>query len=209
MSHQTRNRLSTTAAFFLLLLLAGCSQPQPALQPLQPGDVILAFGDSLTRGTGARPGQDWPRVLERLSRHRVINAGIPGEVSSEGLKRLPGLLDEHRPALVILLHGGNDLLRKWPQLETAANLQKMIRIIRKRGAQVVLVAVPRPALLLSDARLYAEVAEKEKVPLLENSLSNLLGSSTYRSDSIHLNAAGYRQLAEQIYEFIRQQGGLQ
>ncbi len=209
MSHQTRNPLSTAAAFFLLLLLAACSQPQPVLQPLQPGDVILAFGDSLTRGTGAEPGQDWPRALEQLSGHPVINAGIPGEVSSEGLKRLPGLLDEHQPALVILLHGGNDLLRKWPQQETAANLQRMIRIIRKRGAQVILVAVPRPALLLSDARLYAEVAGKEKVPLLENSLSNLLGSSIYRSDSIHLNAAGYRQLAEQIHEFIRQQGGLQ
>ena len=208
MSYPTRNHPSA-AAFFLLLLLAACSQPQPALQPLQPGDVILAFGDSLTRGTGAGPGQDWPRVLERLSGHSVVNAGIPGEVSSEGLKRLPGLLDEHQPALVILMHGGNDLLRKWPQQTTAANLQKMIRIIKKRGAQVVLVAVPRPALLLSDARLYAEVAGKEKVPLLENSLSNLLGSSSYRSDSIHLNAAGYRQLAEQIHEFIRQQGGLQ
>ncbi len=209
MSHQTRKRPTTVAAFFLLLLLAACSQPQPALQPLAHDGVILAFGDSLTRGTGAGPGEDWPRVLERLSGHPVVNAGIPGEVSSEGLKRLPGLLDEHRPALVILLHGGNDLLRKWPQRKTAANLQKMIRIIRKQEAQAVLVAVPQPALLLSDARLYAEVAEKEKVPILENSLSNLLGSSSYRSDSIHLNAAGYRQLAEQIHEFIRQQGGLQ
>ncbi|WP_457674446.1 arylesterase [Thiolapillus sp.] len=194
---------------FLFLLLAACSEPQPALQPLRPGDVILAFGDSLTWGTGAGRENSWPAVFEKLSGHRVINAGVPGEVSAEGRQRLPRLLEQYRPALVILLHGGNDLLRKWPQEKTAANLEAMIAQARNRGAQVVLVAVPRPALLLSDARLYAKVARRTKVPLLEDSLSNLLASADNRSDRIHLNASGYRQLAEQIHHFIRQQGGLQ
>jgi lysophospholipase L1-like esterase len=207
MSHHTRNRLSVTGAF-LLLLLAACSEPRPALQPLEPGDVILAFGDSLTRGTGAGQEHAWPAVLERLSGHRVINAGVPGEITAEGLRRLPKLLDQHQPALVVLLHGGNDLLRKKPAAAIARNLEAMIDLIRQHRAQAVLIAVPQPALLLSDAPLYAQVAERKNLPVLEDSLSNLLGSSANRSDRVHLNATGYRLLAEQIHDFIKRHGGL-
>ena len=193
----------------LLLLLSACSESQPPLAPLQPDDTILAFGDSLTWGTGTDREHAWPAEFARLSGHPVINAGIPGEISADGLKRLPGLLDEHHPALVVVLHGGNDLLRKLPQKSIAGNLQAMIKLIREKGAQPVLIAVPRPSLLLSDADLYLEVAQDSRVPILENSLSDLLGSSAMRSDSIHLNAAGYQKLARQLHDFIRQQGGLQ
>jgi lysophospholipase L1-like esterase len=194
---------------FLLLLLSACSGSQPDLASLKPGDTILAFGDSLTRGTGTDREHAWPAVFAQLSGYPVINAGVPGEVTAEGLQRLPKLMDEHHPALVILLHGGNDLLRKYPQQRITDNLLAMIDLIRDKGAQPVLISVPRPSLLLSDAELYAQVAKDRNVPLLENSLSDLLGSPAMRSDSIHLNTAGYRQLARQIHDFIRQQGGLQ
>ncbi|WP_456374546.1 arylesterase [Thiolapillus sp.] len=193
----------------LLLLLNACSDSQPHLAPLKPGDTILAFGDSLTWGTGAAPDHAWPAEFARISKHPVINAGVPGEITAEGLQRLPALLKQHHPALVVILHGGNDLLRKYPQQDIARNLQAMIEMTRKTGAQPVLVAVPHPSLLLSDAELYRQVARSNQVPVLENRLSDLLGSSAMRSDRIHLNAAGYGKLARLLHDFIRQQGGLE
>ncbi|MEJ2415039.1 MAG: GDSL-type esterase/lipase family protein, partial [Sulfurimonas sp.] len=88
------------------------SGDDPKKQPLSKDTTILAFGDSLTAGYGASKGQDYPAHLQRLSGIKVINAGISGEVSADGLKRLPELLQEYKPQLVILCHGGNDILRK-------------------------------------------------------------------------------------------------
>ena len=92
----------------LCLLLAACGEP--GFRPLAAGETILAFGDSLTEGRGVNPAQSYPSVLASLSGHPVINGGVSGELSRAGRARLPGLLAEHRPALVILLEGGNDIL---------------------------------------------------------------------------------------------------
>jgi len=196
------------AALWLLFLLAACADKGPELQPLGADAVILAFGDSLTYGTGAKREQSYPAVLARLSGHKVINAGVPGEISAEGLQRLPGVLEAYKPALVILVHGGNDLLRKNHSDEIKRNLSAMIGLIRRQAAQVVLVAVPRPSLLLSADPLYAEVAEEEKVPLEDEALATILQSRSSKSDAIHPNARGYAQLAQDIFDFLERHHGL-
>ena len=195
-------------AFWLVLGLAACADREPDLQPLAPDDIILAFGDSLTYGTGANAEQSYPAVLARLSGHEVINGGVPGELSTDGMKRLPSLLRSHRPALVILIHGGNDLLRKRNPESIKGNLRDMIRLIRGQGAQVMLVAVPRPALLLSGEPLYAEVASEEHVPLEADALAHILQSRELKSDAIHPNAEGYARLAKSIHRFLKARQGL-
>lgn len=95
----------------LLLLIAACDAGD-RLQPLTKNAVILAFGDSLTHGTGASIEQAYPQKLQAMLSRTVINAGVPGEISQTGLKRLPGLLKKYQPELLILCHGGNDILRK-------------------------------------------------------------------------------------------------
>ena len=141
----------------LLLLCLSCSR-QPSLPPLAADAVILAFGDSLTFGTGAQPGQSYPAVLARLVERQVVNAGIPGEISAQGLQRLPGVLDEVRPALLLLCHGGNDMLHHLSHDELRSNLRAMVGLAQSRGIAVMLIAVPEPSLAVKAPPLYAELA---------------------------------------------------
>ena len=96
----------------LAALAAGCRDRTPRLQPLPAHAVILAFGDSLTAGNGAPRASSYPVILQQLTGWQTINAGAPGEISAEGVIRLPGLLQRYHPDLVVLCHGGNDLLRR-------------------------------------------------------------------------------------------------
>jgi len=190
----------------VLLLLAACDR-QPRLIPLSDGARILCFGDSLTYGTGAARNQSYPAILQGLLGHEAINAGIPGEISAEGLKRLPQVLEKVQPQLVILIHGGNDFLRRLDRQQTRANLQGMIDLCRQAGAEVVLAAVPAPGLFLSPPDLYAELADANRLPLLDDTLGDILAERSLKSDTIHPNAAGYRKLAEALAELVRAAGG--
>jgi acyl-CoA thioesterase I len=196
-----------TLLALLLLLLTACSRA-PQLAPLPAESTVLAFGDSLTYGTGARPEESYPAVLERLIGKRVVNAGVPGEVTAEGKARLPALLDEHRPALVIICLGGNDFLRRLDEREAEANLRTMVRAARERGCEVLLLAVPRLGFGLEVPELYRRVAEDAGVPLERRALNRILADKSLKSDPIHPNAAGYRQLAEAVAKEMRRAGAL-
>lgn len=191
-------------SFLLALLLTGCGQDVPRLTPLSSEAVILAFGDSLTFGTGAAADNNYPAVLERLSGHTVINAGIPGEQTPAGLARLARELDEYRPELLILCHGGNDMLRKQSMTAMQANLERMIGLARERGIQVVLLGVPRPAIFgLESAEVYSAVADKLKIPFEGEIIPEVLSEKALKSDQIHPNAEGYRMMAEAVYQILK------
>ena len=187
--------------FFSSLLFTGCDSG-PGIKPFNQESVVLAFGDSLTHGTGASAGQSYPDVLSELLARQVINGGIPGEVSAAGLKRLPAVLEEYNPTLVILCHGGNDFLRKMNQATTSSNLDAMITLIRSHGADVVLVGVPKLGFGLQVPELYSQIADQHTIPLQKEILVDLLSDNSMKSDVIHPNATGYRLMAEAIYDLI-------
>ena len=195
-------------AVFLLLSLPGCGSDDASLPALSSSDVILAFGNSLTFGTGAKPEQSYPSVLQARIGRKVVNAGIPGEVTENGLKRLPGVLDQVNPKLVILIHGGNDMLRKKGVDKAEINLREMVRIIRERGAAVVMLGVPNPGLFLSTADFYERVAEELAVPIETDIIPDLLGNNEFKSDHVHPNAKGYARMAEAVEALLKNHGAL-
>ena len=199
---------SLYSIFVVLFLVTGGCSDKPGLTPLSDDAVILAFGDSLTHGTGVKREDSYPTVLQQLTGRKVINAGVPGEVTDTGVKRLPGLLREHRPELLILIHGGNDMLRK-KNLELAANnLKTMIQMARKSGAQVVMMAVPNPTLILSPAEFYEEVANSMDVPIEVDAISDILQYPGNKSDAIHPNEKGYQMMPETLHELLSSRGAL-
>jgi acyl-CoA thioesterase-1 len=198
---------------FLLLaivtaaLLTACSS-SPKLPHLGSDATILAFGDSLTFGTGAGPTESYPAVLETIIGRRVVNAGVPGEVTAEGLARLAKFLDEEKPALLLLCHGGNDLLRRLDRKQAANNIREMIRLARNNKVAVVLIAVPGPGLPLSPPPMYQEIAKELSIPIEEEVLSTVLANNSLKSDPIHPNAAGYRRIAASIAALLKKSGAV-
>jgi lysophospholipase L1-like esterase len=192
--------------FFSLPLPAGCGKP-PRPEYLDEDALIIAFGDSLTRGFGAGKEENYPVVLEQLSGRRVINAGVPGELSAKGRKRLPKLLNKHKPDLLILCHGGNDILRRRPSRETGENLRVMIREARKREIEVVLIGVPEFAnLLMESAPFYALLAKEFAIPIEDEILPEVESDAGLKSDRIHPNGLGYRLMVEAIHRLLIERG---
>jgi len=195
-----KNKIKTIhCVLFLILFITGCDNVSP-LKTLPADAVILAFGDSLTFGTGADIAQSYPALLKANLSQQVINAGVPGEISGEGRARLPELLAEIKPQLVILCHGGNDLIRKLNKQQIKKNLANMIETIQGTDAQVLLVAVPEPNIMLSPPDLYEELAEQYQLNLETDVVADILSSHKLKSDPIHPNAAGYRLMAEAILQ---------
>lgn len=195
------------AAWILCLVLAGCTPP-PELEPLAADAVVLAFGDSLTFGTGAGTGESYPEVLSGLIGRTVVKAGLPGEVSTDGLLRLPALLDREQPALLLLCHGGNDQLQRLDPARLADNLRAMIREARDRNIAVVLIAVPAPGLSLRPLPLYGEIAGEFGLPIEREIVADILADRALKSDYIHPNAAGYRRLALAVADLLRAAGAV-
>ena len=193
--------------FLIAGVLASCSD-NAKLQALDANSTILAFGDSLTYGTGTSRNKAYPAVLERLINRKVINAGVPGEISKNGLARLPGLLEKHHPRLIIICHGGNDILRKLDLSKTRNNIQQMINLARQNNSEVMLIGVPEFGLFLNTVPIYQALADENHVPIANNILGDIIGNNSLKSDHIHPNTQGYQLLAENINIVLKQSGAI-
>jgi lysophospholipase L1-like esterase len=192
----------------LALVVASCGQKVPRLAPVGPSEVIVAFGDSLTYGTGANEDESYPSVLAQLIGRKVVRAGVPGEMTGGGLARLESVIDAHRPALVIVCLGGNDMLRKLNDAEIVRNLRAIIKSLKERGIAVVLVGVPRPALITSAPAFYAELAQEFDIPFEGKVVTDVLYRAEFKADPIHPNAKGYRRMADAIAELLKKAGAV-
>lgn len=193
--------LATSLSFFLL---QGCGSPK--LEAIPANGTILAFGDSLTAGYGVEKAQSYPSVLAELSDRTVINAGISGETTTEGLARLPDVLAQTKPDLLILLEGGNDILRSQDLDQTEANLSAMIELAESQDIEVVLVGVPNR--LAKVTPFYKDLAAEHDLVFAPELVGTLIREESYKSDSVHFNAQGYRLMAEGLHKLLDESGAL-
>ena len=198
---------------FAAALSGGCAPSPAPLAPLASSDVILAFGDSLTHGTGASRGQDYPAQLSALIGRQVVASGVRGEKSEGALRRFAAELRRVRPALVIVCTGGNDFLRKVDEMKTEENLRKITAIAKSENIPMILVAVPRASLLSFIVPLnhpmFARVAADTGLWLEDSALKNILSNPAMTSaDSIHPNELGYLEMAKAIADLLRRAGAV-
>ena len=189
--------------FGLLVFALGCGR-HPRIASLSASSVVIAYGDSLTAGTGASIQESYPSVLADMIGCRVVNAGVPGEETSAALRRLTTVLQKEKADLVILCQGGNDMLSKQEDGVIHRNLDAMVSMAHDAGADVILIGVPRPGLRLKVPPFYRQIADKNGIPYDSATIAQVLSSPSLKSDYVHPNAAGYRRLAEAIAALIRE-----
>jgi acyl-CoA thioesterase-1 len=213
--------------FAALLLLAGCRSKAPETAPAEPAPVtdsasdtaapdgrpvIVAFGDSLTAGYGADPGDSYPDYLEKDLNasgyhYQVVNQGISGNTTKDGVDRLQDALSL-KPALVIVAFGGNDGLRGLPIASTRENLDRIVSTVQQSGAKVVLGGITLPPNYGADYirqfnQTYALLAAKYHVPMLPFLLKNVYGvAGGMQADGIHATDQGNAQVAKNLLPLI-------
>ncbi len=190
--------------FLVIILFISFNKEKPYVNKLKQSDTILAFGDSITYGFGSKRDESYPYLLAESTKLRVINAGVNGDTSKEGLARLPSLLDDNSIKLLLLCFGGNDLLQKKSTDELKKNLKQIIQLAKAKNISVILISVPDLSFLgLNPLDLYKELSEEEDVELIEGLLSHVLSHSSLKSDYIHPNSLGYKYIADGIYTHLK------
>ena len=171
--------------------------------------ISVVLGDSLSAGYGVKIEESWPSVLERNLNAsdiniKIINAGVSGDTTSGGLFRLPKLLKEHKPNLVILELGGNDGLRGMSIKKVIKkNLDEMIRMSLQGGANVALIGVELPPnygeqYTSSFKSMYIELAAEHDLTLVEGSIKEMVSLNLMQADGIHPNVKGHIQIEEEV-----------
>jgi lysophospholipase L1-like esterase len=194
-----------------IILVAACGS-KAREDAIPQGSRVLALGDSLTEGAGVAPEEAWPNLLASRTGWVVINGGVSGDTTGDALRRLPALLEEHNPVLVLVALGGNDMLRHVSQEDTVANLGKMLAMIKAHGAKPVLLATPKPSVAgavfqnLSAADFYRRVAEEHQVPMIEDAIAEVLSDPQLKGDPLHPNTAGHAKLSQKIFDALKSIG---
>ncbi|HEU4686563.1 MAG TPA: arylesterase [Nitrospira sp.] len=171
---------------------------------------IVAFGDSLTSGLGVSADEAYPAVLQRRLdaagfRYRVVNAGVSGDTTAGGVRRVDWVLNS-KPALVILELGGNDGLRGLSLAETKRNLEQIIERLQQASVTVILAGMKLPPNYGADytkafEAIYPELARKYRLALIPFFLEGIAGSRQLnQADGIHPTAEGYRVIVGRLFD---------
>jgi lysophospholipase L1-like esterase len=174
--------------------------PEKDNTALSLGDTIVCFGDSLTSGTGASKGMDYPSQLSKMISKPVINAGVPGDTTASALKRLDQDVLSRLPDMVLITLGGNDLKNGISKDVAFENLKNIVESIQNQGAQVIIGGLKFPLRDRGFGKGYEELAGETGAILIPNILKNVIGIRQLMSDPIHPNDAGYQIVAERFYD---------
>ena len=175
------------------------SQPQVKNKSI-PYDTIICFGDSLTYGTGAVPGMDYPSQLSKMISKPVINAGVPGDTTASALTRLQRDVLSRFPDVVLITLGGNDLKNGVAKEVAFKNLKRIVESIQGQGARVIIGGLKFPMRDRGFARGYKDLADQTGAVLIPDIFKDIMGNRKLMSDPIHPNGDGYKIMAERFLE---------
>lgn len=172
--------------------------------------TIVVVGDSLSAGYGLRPNEGWVSLMDKAlsPQHRVVNASVSGETSAGGLTRLPAILRQQKPDVVVVALGGNDGLRGLPLDEMGGNLQKMLDQIRAAGATPVLVGMALPPnygemYVHSFAQVYAKLARQSRVAFVPMLLAGFeTRQAWFQADGIHPTATAQPTMLSHVLKVL-------
>jgi lysophospholipase L1-like esterase len=171
------------------------------LSPTATGPWV-AFGDSLTEGYGATEGHAYPALLSRSLGVPILNLGVSGDTTADGLKRLDAVARQ-QPRVVLLCLGGNDALNQMPQARTLANLGAIIDRLHAEGSFVVLIGIRSASLRDRNEKAFARLARDKRALYVPDFLKGLAFKPVYMSDAIHPNDEGYKRFAERLEKVLR------
>jgi acyl-CoA thioesterase-1 len=192
---------SGSGLIVLLIVLCGCAKPEVKNLNAK-GSSIICFGDSITFGYGANPGEDYPTILGKLVKLPVVNCGVDGDTTFAALKRLKNDVLVKNPRLVIVEFGGNDFLKKIPKESTVKNLGEIIDRIQEKGAMVALVDISAGMFFQEYRQAFQKLAAEKKAIFIPVILNRIITNPAMKSDFFHPNARGYKVIARRIYQGI-------
>ncbi len=175
--------------------------PSPGVGPGESNyQTIICFGDSLTYGTGASKGMDYPSQLSKLIGKPVLNTGAPGDTTARALKRLKRDVLSQKPDVVLITLGGNDLKNGVSREVAFSNLKKIVESIHHSGARVIIGGLKFPFRDRGYGRGYHELADETGAILIPDIFEGIMGNRNMMSDPIHPNDAGYTLMAQRFYK---------
>jgi lysophospholipase L1-like esterase len=186
----------------LLIVLIAVSKEYKITNFPTTGETIVAFGDSITEGIGTTEGKEYVSLLSERLGVSIVNMGVSGDTSADGLRRLDQLM-EANPRIVVLALGGNDALRRTPVEQTFSNLATIVERIQGAGGAVVLVGAPGAFFGNRYEKEFEKLAKTYGVAYVPNFLKGLLGKPDLMADTIHPNDAGHVLIADRIEPALR------
>lgn len=186
--------------FLLSLFVFGCGQKPPKNYPNSNTDII-AFGDSLTYGYGARRNESYPAYLSEMIGRDIVNLGVNGDTSAMGLARVREI-SKYKPYMVLVEFSANDFFRKVSKNETERNLREIVAQIQKTGAIVVLVDTGGALPMEAYTKIQKQIAQEYNTLFVPGIMNGIFNKESLKSDEIHPNAAGYKIVAEKVKKVI-------
>lgn len=187
--------LSAAVCFFIV---SGCAQ-KAAIQP-KLEKTIVCFGDSLTHGTGASNGETYPYFLQKFTNLTVVNAGVHGDTSQQGLDRIDEIF-QFKPFMVLIEFGANDFFKKIPTAVTKKNIESIVDKIQASGATAVILCTEDNQ-LPELRRILVEISNDKNAPIVSGILNEIWTDKTLFADDLHPNSAGYKIVAEKVFKAV-------
>ena len=185
----------------VLFFIAACGGQDIVNYPAKEGSIV-AFGDSLTYGQGVSAKNAYPALLAEKWQREVINLGVSGDTSLQGLARKEEIKTLH-PSFVLIEFGANDLFKRVPREKTQAALKELVDYTQNLGAVVVLLDTGGNSAMNPYKKMLKKIAKEKQTLYVDGIMNGIFNNRSLKSDNLHPNEQGYKKIADKIDKVVR------